>query len=253
MAKIEAVLEHRRMLVSVRTLVLHHVADQITKLPVEIRDQLTTNGKIEGRLRRLEQIDTSVVSTMAGSYRLSWLIPLVEQDRAARCQIRQLEHHLDNLLDEHGTTLRDEPGIGPIAAATLIVEVGDPSRFARESKFARWCGTGAIALSSGEGAGLPVKHRLDFPRQPPHQQRPLHRQRHPAAPHRRRPGLHRPEARRGQDPPTSAASPQTPSRQPRHPTHVDRRVRPPPTPPPPSSLTRERPTLPRRVPPGLSR
>ncbi|HEX2402314.1 MAG TPA: transposase, partial [Mycobacterium sp.] len=47
-------------------------------------------------------------------------------------------------------------------AATLIAEVGDPSRFVRESKFARWCGTAAIALSSGEGAGLPVKHRLDF-------------------------------------------------------------------------------------------
>ena len=93
---------------------------------------------------------------------MSWLIPLVEQDRAARRQIRQLERDIDALLDEHGTTLRDEPGIGPIAAATLLVEVGDPFRFARESKFARWCGTGAIALSSGEGAGLPVKHRLDF-------------------------------------------------------------------------------------------
>jgi transposase len=161
-AKIEAVLEHRRMLVSVRTLVLHHVQDQTTKLPVGIRDQLTTTGKIEGRLRRLEQIDTSVVLTMAGEYRLSWLIPLVDQDRTARRQIRELERDIDRLLDEHGTTLRDEPGIGPIAAATLIVEVGDPFRFARESKFARWCGTGAVALSSGEGHGQPVKHRLDF-------------------------------------------------------------------------------------------
>jgi transposase len=161
-AKIEAVLEHRRMLVTVRTLVLHHVQDQITKLPVEIRDQLTTTGKIEGRLRRLEHIDTSVVSTLAGEYRLSWLIPLVDQDRIARRQIRQLERDIDALLDEHGTTLRDEPGIGPIAAATLLAEVGDPLRFARESKFARWSGTGAVALSSGEGDGRPVKHRLDF-------------------------------------------------------------------------------------------
>jgi len=79
------------MLVAVRTLVLHHVQDQISKLPVEIRDQLTTTGKIEGRLRRLEQIDTSIVSTLAGEYRLSWLIPLIDQDRAARRQVRQLE------------------------------------------------------------------------------------------------------------------------------------------------------------------
>lgn len=150
-AKIEAVLEHRRMLVTVRTLVLHHVQDQISKLPVEIRDQLTTNGKIEGRLRRLESIDTSAVSTTAGEYRLSWLIPLVDQDRAARRQVRQLERDIDRLLDEHGTTLRDEPGIGPIAAATLLAEVGDPFRFARESKFARWVGhwRGRVVLRRG--------------------------------------------------------------------------------------------------------
>ncbi len=161
-AKIEAVLEHRRMLITVRTLVLHHVQDQLSKLPVEIRDQLTTTGKIESRLRQLERIDTNVVSTLAGEYRLSWLLPLIDQDRTMRREIRRLERDIDALLDAHGTTLRDEPGIGPIAAATLIAEVGDPFRFARESKFARWCGTGAVAVTSGEGNGIPVKHRLDF-------------------------------------------------------------------------------------------
>ena len=44
----------------------------------------------------------------------------------------------------------------------MLAEVGDPFRFARESKFGRWSGTGAVALSSGEGDGRPVKHRLDF-------------------------------------------------------------------------------------------
>jgi len=161
-AKIEAVLEHRRALVEARTLMLHYAQDQLTKLPTEIRDQLPTTGKIESRLRKLEAIDTSIVSSAAGAYRLSWLLPLVDQDRAARRQIRRLERDLDDLLDTHGTTLRDEPGIGPIAAATLLAEVGDPFRFAREPKFARWSGTGAVALSSGEGDGRPVRHRLDF-------------------------------------------------------------------------------------------
>jgi transposase len=162
-AKIEAVLEHRRMLVAVRTLTLHHAQDAIAKLPTEIRDQLTTNGKIEGRLRRLEELETNIVAeSAAGAYRLSWLIELINQDRIARRRVRQLEADIDRLLDEHGTTLRDEPGIGPINAATLLAEVGDPFRFATESKFARWCGTGAVALSSGEGKGMPVRHRLDF-------------------------------------------------------------------------------------------
>jgi transposase len=161
-AKIEAVLEHRRIVVAARTLLLHWAQDQIAKLPTEIRDQLTTNGKIEGRLRRLEQINTTVVSSAAGQYRLDRLVELVDQDRESRRKVRALERELDALLDEHGTTLRDEPGIGPIAAATLICEVGDPNRFATESKFARWCGTGAVALSSGEGNGIPVRHRLDY-------------------------------------------------------------------------------------------
>ena len=67
---------------------------------------------------------------------------------------------IDELRDEHGTILRDELGIGPISAAALLCEVGDPHRFDRESKFARW--SGAVALSSREGSANPVKHRLDL-------------------------------------------------------------------------------------------
>ncbi|WP_419924583.1 transposase [Candidatus Poriferisocius sp.] len=55
-----------------------------------------------------------------------------------------------------------EPGVGPIAAATLVCEVGDPAASTASPEFARWCGTGAVALSSGESTANPVKHRLDF-------------------------------------------------------------------------------------------
>jgi transposase len=161
-AKIEAVLEHRRALVATRTLMLHHIGDQITKLPTEVRDQLVMVGKIEVRLRRLEAITVDLDAATAGSYRLGWLQGFVEQDQAARREIRRLERVIDDLLDEHGTTLRDEVGVGTIVAATLLCEVGDPFRFSREFKFARWSGTGAVALSSGEGTGVPVRHRLDF-------------------------------------------------------------------------------------------
>jgi transposase len=161
-ARIEAVLEHRRMLVALRTLAIHHVADQLAKLPTELRDQLGTHGKVDGRLRRLARIDTQVATTLAGRYRLEWLVAWIAQDRAWVSEINRLEGDLETLLDEHGTSLRDEPGIGPIGAATLVVEVGHPIRFATEAKFARWCGTGAVALSSGEGDGRPVRHRLDY-------------------------------------------------------------------------------------------
>lgn len=162
-AKIEAVLEHRRALVATRTLMLQLVGDQITKLPTEIRDQLNATGKIEQRLRRLDTINLdNLDTTAAGAYRLDWLQTYITQDRATQAEIRRLERALDDLLDQHQTTLRDETGIGTITAATLLCEVADPHRFATESKFARWCGTGAVALSSGEGTAQPTRHRLDF-------------------------------------------------------------------------------------------
>ena len=126
-AKIEAVLEHRRALVAARTLLLHHIGDQTAKLPTEIRDQVTSDGKIESRLRRVADIDPDIDTTPAGAYRLEWLQAFIDQDRTARREIRRPERLIDELLDEHGTTLRDETGIGPIAAATLLCEVGDPT------------------------------------------------------------------------------------------------------------------------------
>jgi hypothetical protein len=42
------------------------VQDQISKLPVEILDQLNATGTIEERLRRLEHVDTDIVTTLAG-------------------------------------------------------------------------------------------------------------------------------------------------------------------------------------------
>ncbi len=75
--------------------------------------------------RRLEGTDA------AGAYRLEWLQAFIDQDRTTRREIRRLERLINDLLDEHGATLRDEPGIGPIAAATLLCEVGDPHRFDR--------------------------------------------------------------------------------------------------------------------------
>lgn len=161
-AEIEAVLEHRRIVVNTRQLAIHQVASQIEKLPTIIRDQLDMTSTIEKRLNQLAKLDTDPgLLTSAARVRLAWLQNFAETDRNTRRHIRQLEADLDTLLNTHGTTLRDEIGIGTINAATLLCEVGDPTRFSTESRFAKWCGTGAVALSSGEGPGQPKRHRLD--------------------------------------------------------------------------------------------
>lgn len=161
-AKIEAVLEQRRALVATRTLMLQHLGDQIAKLTAPIRDQIDFSKSIESRLRQLEHLNTDLTGlSAAGAHRLSWLRDYIDHDRQHASDIYQLERELDALLDEHGTSLRNEDGISTIGAATLICEVGDPFRFTTESKFARWCGTSPIACSSAEGRDIPHKHRLD--------------------------------------------------------------------------------------------
>ena len=45
--------------------------------------------------------------------------------------------------------------------AELLVEVGDPRRFASAGALARFNGTAPLAASSGEGDGEPVRHRLN--------------------------------------------------------------------------------------------
>ena len=222
-AEIEAALEHRCGLVAARTLMLHHAADQISKLPTEVRDQLTSDGKIEGRLRRLEAIDPASAATPSGKYRLGWLQAFIDQDRSAQREIRCLERLIDELLDRNGTALRDRAGIGPIAAATLVCEVGDPHRLDRESKFARWCGTGAVVRRL-QRRSRQTRARLQ--RQPARQLSVLHRVGHPTANTAPCSRLPRPRSHRRQDPMRSPTSPQTTTRQPRHPPNVARRNHP---------------------------
>ncbi len=65
------------------------------------------------------------------------------------------------LLEEHGSTLTDIYGLGPVSATEIVLRVGDPTRFETESAFARWNGTAPVALI-GRGRRTPPAHRLDL-------------------------------------------------------------------------------------------
>lgn len=161
-AEIEVVLARRHSLVRTRVLALNQVGAELDKLTLAIRDHVPASGTISRRLRAAAGVEIELDSLRAADQRrLEWIRDFVESDRQTRAQIRDLERRLDQLLDAHGTTLREEPGISTIGAATLLVEIGDPTRFKTESKFARWCGTGCVAVSTGEGDGEPDRHRLD--------------------------------------------------------------------------------------------
>ena len=225
-AKIEAVLEHRRMLVQLRTLGLHHIADQLAKLPTEIRDQLGHAG----------------------------------QDRGPPGPPRPARHHTVGSLDAGrrlpavmaaGRRRPGPPGAGrdPPAwnASWSVCSTSTAPRCATSpasvrSRRRRWSSKSVIRSASpaspsslagaapapshcrpARAARAPIRHRLDYGGN-----RRINSVLYIASItqqrlQQRRPHLPRPQDRRGQDPTSSTPSTQAPPRQPRDPTHVERR------------------------------
>lgn len=66
--------------------------------------------------------------------------------------IRSIEKQISNELPPAGQALCDEiMGIGAIGAAAIVAEVGDVTRFPKESKFAMWAAAAPLDASSGNG------------------------------------------------------------------------------------------------------
>src|SRR3972149_5392385 len=70
---------------------------------------------------------------------------------------RELKHEIEALTRELAPALLDEPGVGPVAAAQLLLSWSHPGRFASEAAFARLAGCGPIPASSGQPSRRPLR------------------------------------------------------------------------------------------------
>lgn len=159
--ELDAVNDWRDDLVDQRKRILNQAEGVLTKLPVETLDVIGRTGKTLARLRRVTRLDTTTLPA-AARMRIAHLTDLLERHDELSATIKGVDTEQRRLVQATGTSLRDEVGIDWVGAARLLVEIGDPTRFRTEAAFARWCGTAAVAVSSGEGDGLPVRHRLDL-------------------------------------------------------------------------------------------
>ena len=75
----------------------------------------------------------------------------------ARDETDMLDKEITNLVDELAPGLRDEPGVGPISAAQLLIAWSHPGRIRSEAAFARIAGAAPIPATSGQT----IRHRLD--------------------------------------------------------------------------------------------
>jgi transposase len=145
----------RRSAVDVRRHALTQLRSVIVTAPEPLRAQLRDlpESRLLDRCSRLRRRHTS--PAQEHTLRLV-LQTLARRVHAATLEARQLEHEIHTHVRALAPTLLDEPGIGPIVAAELIVAWSHPGRVRSEAAFARLAGVAPIPATSGQT----TRHRL---------------------------------------------------------------------------------------------
>jgi transposase len=130
---------------------LHSV---LINLDPALRDRLAalTPARLVARCAELDAPD-GVTDTAA-----LVLARLARRVQFLDAEIRELQREIADCVREHAPALLEVPGIGPDAAATLLITAGDnPERLRSEAAFAALCGVSPVQASSGKTR----RHRLN--------------------------------------------------------------------------------------------
>jgi transposase len=145
----------RRSAVDVRREALAQLRGVIVTAPERLREELRTlpTGRLLERCNRLRRSATATPDELAT--RLV-LCSLAGRIRSATVEAAELEQEILAHVRALAPRLLDEPGIGPIVAAQLLVAWSHPGRVRSEAAFARLAGVAPVPASSGQTQ----RHRL---------------------------------------------------------------------------------------------
>jgi len=145
----------RRSAVDVRREALTQLRAVIVTAPEPLRQQLRglPVGKLLDRCSRLRRSNSASVDEIATRVVLKSLARRVQ---AATVEADELEQELLAHVRALAPSLLDEPGVGPIVAAQLIVSWSHRGRLRSEACFARLAGVAPVPASSGQTQ----RHRL---------------------------------------------------------------------------------------------
>jgi transposase len=145
----------RRSAVDVRREALGQLRGVVVTAPEPLRAQL--RGLPVGRLldgcSRLRRSNAASPDELATKLVLR---SLAQRIQAATIEADELEHEILTHVRALAPVLLDEPGIGPIVAAQLIVAWSHRGRLRSEAAFARLAGVAPVPASSGKT----TRHRL---------------------------------------------------------------------------------------------
>jgi transposase len=151
----------RRSLIKSRQQLINEAGALLHDLPEEIRADLPEDSAVRPRLKALATRDRTTTWDPVTALRLR----LLDEHTAAIAELdaheREASRELAYLTRRAGSTLSELCGIADRSDAELLVETGDPRRFAGEGGFARFNGTAPLPVSSAEGDDEPKRHRLN--------------------------------------------------------------------------------------------
>ena len=145
----------RRSAVDVRRLALVQLRSVIVTCPDELRQELRglSQTRLVERCRLLRRSSSRTPDELAATLVLRTLARRIQ---AATLEAAELQTEILAHVRALTPSLLDEPGVGPIVAAQLIVSWSHKGRVRSEAAFARLAGVAPIPASSGQT----TRHRL---------------------------------------------------------------------------------------------
>jgi transposase len=145
----------RRSAVDVRRVALVQLRSVIVTAPEQLRDELRRLPvtKLIQRCSRFRRSGSRTPDELAIVLALRSLARRIE---AATAEADELEREILKHVRAFVPELLDEPGVGPIVAAQLIVTRSHKDRVRSEAAFARLAGVAPLPASSGQT----IRHRL---------------------------------------------------------------------------------------------
>jgi transposase len=145
----------RRTAVETRKVALVQLRSVIVTAPDELREHLRRLplGELLNRCSRFRRSNSRIPAQLAT---ILVLRSLARRIQAATGEAQELEREILNHVRALVPDLLDEPGVGPIVAAQLIITWSHRDRIDSEACFARLAGVAPLPASSG----LTTRHRL---------------------------------------------------------------------------------------------
>jgi transposase len=145
----------RRSAVEVRRRALVQLRSVLVTAPDRLRAELQAlpERQLLERCSRFRRSSSRPVDELAAKLVLRTLARRIE---AATVEAAQLEHEIAGHIQALAPQLLDEPGIGPIVAADVLVAWSHRGRVRSEAAFARLAGVAPVPASSGQT----IRHRL---------------------------------------------------------------------------------------------